>query len=466
MDSVKELAKQIAGYIKGKKTRTYDTAAEVRRIVGNTAYVHIPGGVPETPVKLTIDAKVGDTVQVRVANSTAWLVGNSTAPPTDDTKAKEADMNAGKAMTKAKEAETIAEEGLKEAQSTSNYFWHVDGSGAESGAHVTEIPQAEFQANPSGGNLLMQAVGIYVRKGLQKFAQFLASGLTVYSGNGTTIAHLGYGAGKDSSGGTADAPYYTLGQRRTSAKTADGVTYQPDIGNYSTAQGVDLISSKYASVAEGEGTVAAGNYSHAEGEDSVAAASWSHAGGKSCYAYGQSSYAGGSYCKAVGNDSHAEGLQTVAGWGQQFVIGTFNKNKNGNVFEIGNGYGSGSESNAFEVGWDGSFRANTETISISSSDFTTTTGSITSVDLIRFGNVVQLTMQVTKSSATAVGTNHYEGTLNLADYRPIVATECASYSGSVCVIGVINTDGSIIARVTGTQLPADRTPRLTFTYLI
>ena len=215
MDSVKELAKQIAGYIKGKKTKAYDTAAEVKRIVGNTAYVHIPGGVPETPVKLTIDAKVGDTVQVRVANSTAWLVGNRTAPPTDDTKAKEADMNAGKAMNKAKEAEAIAEEGLKEAQGTSNYFWHVDGSGAESGAHVTEVPQAEFESNPSGGNLLMQAVGIYIRKGLQKFAQFLASGLTVYNGNGETIAHLGYGEGNGESG-TSDAPYYTIGRRRLS----------------------------------------------------------------------------------------------------------------------------------------------------------------------------------------------------------------------------------------------------------
>lgn len=183
MDSVKELAKQIAGYIKGKKTRAYDTAAEVRRIVGNTAFVHIPGGVPETPVKLTIDAKVGDTVQVRVANSTAWLVGNSTAPPTDDTKAKEADANAGKAMTKAKEAETIAEEGLKEAKGTSNYFWHVDGSGAESGAHVTRIPKDEFLANPSGGNLHLQADAVKLRNGIYTLASFRNVGMTLGDSN-------------------------------------------------------------------------------------------------------------------------------------------------------------------------------------------------------------------------------------------------------------------------------------------
>lgn len=202
MDSVKELAKQIAGYIKGKKTRAYDTAAEVRRIVGNTAYVHIPGGVPETPVKLTIDAKVGDTVQVRVANSTAWLVGNSTAPPTDDTKAKEADANAGKAMTKAKKAEAIAEEGLKEAKGTSNYFWHVDGSGAESGAHVTEIPQAEFQANPSGGNLLMQTNAVRIRRALRTYAMFSSDGMAIdpsganYTTYGVDSVKYNYGGAK------------------------------------------------------------------------------------------------------------------------------------------------------------------------------------------------------------------------------------------------------------------------------
>ena len=59
MDSIKELAKLVAHYIKGETTKTkpYDTAATVKRIENGTAYVQIPGGVAETPVKLTIDAK-------------------------------------------------------------------------------------------------------------------------------------------------------------------------------------------------------------------------------------------------------------------------------------------------------------------------------------------------------------------------------------------------------------------------
>lgn len=80
-----------------KKTSAYDTPATVTRIDGGTAWVHIPGGVDETPIKMTVNAKEGDTVQVRVADGRAWIVGNETAPPTDDAKANEADKKAAEA---------------------------------------------------------------------------------------------------------------------------------------------------------------------------------------------------------------------------------------------------------------------------------------------------------------------------------------------------------------------------------
>ena len=77
-----------------RKTSAYDTEAEVVRIEGNTAWVHIGGGVTETPVQLTINAQKGDKVQVRVSNEGAWIMGNATAPPTDDKKADKADAKA------------------------------------------------------------------------------------------------------------------------------------------------------------------------------------------------------------------------------------------------------------------------------------------------------------------------------------------------------------------------------------
>jgi len=92
------IAKDFVDALKEKKgTSPYDTTAIIKRIEGGTAWVHIPGGVDETPVKLTINASVGETVQVRVANGTAFLVGNASAPPTDD-------YTANVAMTTADEA--------------------------------------------------------------------------------------------------------------------------------------------------------------------------------------------------------------------------------------------------------------------------------------------------------------------------------------------------------------------------
>ena len=68
-----------------RKPKPYDTQAEVVRVEDGIAWVHIPGGIEETPVRLTIGAKKGDTVTIHVANGSAWITGNDTRPPTDDT---------------------------------------------------------------------------------------------------------------------------------------------------------------------------------------------------------------------------------------------------------------------------------------------------------------------------------------------------------------------------------------------
>lgn len=91
-----------------RKTSAYDTEAEVVRIEGNIAWVHIGGGVTETPVQLTINAQKGDKVQVRVSNEGAWIMGNVTAPPTDDKKANEADAKAVEAKYLAVDAASAA----------------------------------------------------------------------------------------------------------------------------------------------------------------------------------------------------------------------------------------------------------------------------------------------------------------------------------------------------------------------
>ena len=67
-----------------KTTSAYDTMATVTRVDGDTAWVHVDGGVEETPVEMTIACKKGDKVRVRFSGGYAYTIGNSTAPPTDD----------------------------------------------------------------------------------------------------------------------------------------------------------------------------------------------------------------------------------------------------------------------------------------------------------------------------------------------------------------------------------------------
>ena len=104
----KDLA-QIISQSKSKKTGPYDTPAKVKRIDGKTVWVSIPGGIDETPIDKTVNCSVGDTVQVRVSGGRAWITGNATAPPTDDTTANVAKTTAVYAQATALDAKSTAD---------------------------------------------------------------------------------------------------------------------------------------------------------------------------------------------------------------------------------------------------------------------------------------------------------------------------------------------------------------------
>lgn len=92
-----------------KTTSAYDTLATVTRIEGATAWVHVDGGVEETPVEMTIACKKGDKVRVRFSGGYAYTIGNSTAPPTDDYTANIAKNTAVFAKTTAVDAKDTAD---------------------------------------------------------------------------------------------------------------------------------------------------------------------------------------------------------------------------------------------------------------------------------------------------------------------------------------------------------------------
>lgn len=106
MVTEKEFLKVLNNKDKGPKP--YDTTAEVVRVEDGVAWVHIDGGVEETPAELTINASKGDLVKVRLVGGQAYLIGNGTAPPTDDRVANNALGVANVARETAVTAETVA----------------------------------------------------------------------------------------------------------------------------------------------------------------------------------------------------------------------------------------------------------------------------------------------------------------------------------------------------------------------
>ena len=67
-----------------------DYTAKVTKVEGETAYVQITGSeITDTPVSMSTSCKPGDVVRVRVANGKAWITGNDTAPPENNTELNE-----------------------------------------------------------------------------------------------------------------------------------------------------------------------------------------------------------------------------------------------------------------------------------------------------------------------------------------------------------------------------------------
>lgn len=110
MTTINNVATAVLKTQKTGSTGAYDAKATVTRVTDDVVYVHLDGGVPETPCQKTIDCKTGDIVKIRVSGGKAWITGNATAPPTDDTKAMRADEKATNADIKAAAARAVAEE--------------------------------------------------------------------------------------------------------------------------------------------------------------------------------------------------------------------------------------------------------------------------------------------------------------------------------------------------------------------
>ena len=102
--------------IRKNTSDSYDTGT-VKRIDGNIAWVQYDENNPQlTPVVISgASCKKGDKVRIKNNNGTAFILGNDSNPPTDDTKAEHAQVTAEISGRTAEEAQTTASEAEQEA---------------------------------------------------------------------------------------------------------------------------------------------------------------------------------------------------------------------------------------------------------------------------------------------------------------------------------------------------------------
>ena len=308
------------------------------------------------------------------------------------------------------------------------HFWFNSDAGATygTGVHITLSSQAEFIANPTGQNILMNTDGISIRNGTiplmvldndsldfnvvtdlaqgtySNVATFgatgfrmgaIADGETRLVANGagvdlirregtsdTTLAHFGYDYGNtsDESSDQEKNPYYTLGYRSPNY----------DVGNWSVAEGDWTVASGFASHAEGMRTVASETASHAEGSEALASGIYSHAEGLRTVASGFASHAEGSKSTASGSLSFAHGMGVEANFDYECVVGRFNIARLAPYADIiyicteddydkatltfPNTYGNYGESGDFLVTYNGKLPASPQAITWSNSTITIT----------------------------------------------------------------------------------------------
>lgn len=180
--------------MKESKTKPYDTVAKVLRVDEKTAYVHIDGGADETPAQMAINCKTGDTVKIRVSGGKAWLTGNITAPPTDDSVAIKANKTATKVKKSYENFKDITEENFSSqedkiaeaAKVATNFMKYIEGLGLVVG---------DMRGNTLGQNALLDANGMCVRNNNSEIVRFGITdikvvnedGDPVYSGAGSVV---------------------------------------------------------------------------------------------------------------------------------------------------------------------------------------------------------------------------------------------------------------------------------------
>ena len=234
-----------------------------------------------------------------------------------------------------------SEDAIDDITEHKQYFWH-DGQGAhilgDSLGYRNDITSTGMTiVDTNGGINIAQfgSNGTQIGKLSGAHSVIDANGQRFYGGNSGSLllANIGYGEGKNQSGTTSLAPYFTFGQKEANTT----------VGNYAVGEGYRFKASGWASHAEGYYTHADGAASHSEGDNSVA--------------IGENAHAEGYNTLARGEDSHAQNTGTIAYSNSQTAIGKYNISDVNDTYAliVGNGTSDAANerSNALTVAWNG-----------------------------------------------------------------------------------------------------------------
>lgn len=181
--ALNEFVKEIASTMKQSKTKAYDTVAKVLRVDEKTAYVHIDGGADETPAQMAINCKAGDSVKIRVSGGRAWLTGNLTSPPTDDTVANKVNKTVTKVKKSYENFKYATEENFNSqeykiseaAKVATNFMKYIDGLGLIVG---------DMRGDTLGQNTLLDSNGMAVRNGRNEIVRFGTAPIVITNTDG------------------------------------------------------------------------------------------------------------------------------------------------------------------------------------------------------------------------------------------------------------------------------------------
>lgn len=181
--ALNEFIKEIASTMKHSKTKAYDTVAKVLRVDEKTAYVHIDGGADETPAQMAINCKAGDSVKIRVSGGRAWLTGNLTSPPTDDTAANKVNKTVTKVKKSYENFKYATEENFNSqeykiseaAKVATNFMKYIDGLGLIVG---------DMRGDTLGQNTLLDSNGMAVRNGRNEIVRFGTAPIVITNTDG------------------------------------------------------------------------------------------------------------------------------------------------------------------------------------------------------------------------------------------------------------------------------------------